>query len=311
MRVWLLFLLLESFYYAKSQDAIIQLRDSVKLRSELVSTSDTQLFTKAGTLGISEIYSISFQGESDVQLNPTMMTKLLAAGVKVYANGKRIQAMSTQSVPPSVPTNAPIPSGNAIKNDPPREEKTKEESPKNEKEELLQEVSKGSFGIGFGQDYGALGARLTFLPDQHLGLYFSGGYAIAGFGYNAGALIRIKPENRTVPTFNVMYGYTAAISVSGVPQYDKIYYGPSLGAGFISKNRHDQKNFWHFEIILPFRPAEFDRDLAALQANTNIKGLQTPWPIRLVLDIILVFKSQDTFFNQIIMPCFQNGVAIF
>ena len=284
MRLCLSLLLFVSFYFVNGQDAIIQLRDSVKLRTELISTSDTQLFTKAGTLGISEIYVVRFQAQSDIAINPRLINKLLASGIIVYAGGRKLDALAPQPV--SVLTSQsstipPISNSPTVMDKKENQEKKNEESKKeNEQDsEQLEDLPKGSLGIGFGQDYGGIGVRLTFLPDQHIGLYFSGGYAIAGFGYNAGAIIRINPEKRIVPTFNVMYGYTAAIAISGTKQYDKIYYGPSIGAGFISKTRRDERSFWHFELILPFRPAEFDRDLAALQNNPAIKGVQPPWPV--------------------------------
>lgn len=193
MRLCLSLLFFVSFYYVNGQDAIIQLRDSVKLRTELISTSDTQLFTKAGTLGISEIYLVRFQAESDIAINPRLINKLLTSGIIVYVGGRKLDALASEPVPVLISPSSTIPpvsNSPAITNEKENHNK-KNEEPKKENEqnsEQLEDLQKGSFGIGFGQDYGGIGARLTFLPDQHLGLYFSGGYAIAGFGYNAGAI---------------------------------------------------------------------------------------------------------------------------
>jgi hypothetical protein len=92
-------------------------------------------------------------------------------------------------------------------------------------------------------------------------------------------MARITPEEKVVPTFSLMYGYNAAIKISGAPQYDKIYHGVSIGAGLIFKSSQQPTNFWHFEVILPFRPSEFDQDYNALKSNSSIIGLEKPWPV--------------------------------
>lgn len=269
MMKWIGSILLFVIYQCSfAQESIIVLRDSVKVKTELISISDNNLFTKAGTFGLSEIYTVRFENANDVTGKSQLVNKLLENGVIVYAGDKKMDpkpmkvAETTRSQPaapaakPEVyqPTN-----------------KTEEDEDK--------EVSSGSFGIGFGQDYGGIGARLTFLPDQHVGIFGSVGYIFAGVGYNMGVMARIKPENRTVPTISVMYGYNAAIKITGASQYDKIYNGVSLGFGIISKSYRDPKNYWHFGLIVPFRSSEFDTDFNALKANPGIVGLEKPWPV--------------------------------
>lgn len=263
MKLILIFALVVTSHIAFSQEATIILRDSVKLKAELVFVAENQLHTKAGTLGLTEIYSVSFPTITDVLSNSKLIGQLQKGGVVVYAAGKKVETVSIDDPVTTTP----------VSTTQPQQEKT--DGKLNEVDSSLA----GSFGLGFGQDYGGIGGRLTILPDQHIGLFASVGYIFAGAGYNFGTIIRFQPEKKNVPTFSIMYGYNAAIQISGAPQFDKIYNGVSIGGGFISKGLNNPKNYWHFELILPFRPSEFDTDFNALSANPSIRGLQKPWPI--------------------------------
>ncbi len=263
MRLILISAFLITSQLAFSQEATVVLRDSVKLKAELVFIAENQLHTKSGTLGLSEIYSVSYPNITDVLTNSKLIGQLQKGGVIVYAAGKRVETVSIDDPVTTTPTATTKSQQEKV------EEKLKEED-----NPLI-----GSFGLGFGQDYGGIGGRLTILTDQHIGLFASVGYIFAGAGYNFGTNIRFQPEKRNVPTFSIMYGYNAAIQISGAPQFDKIYNGVSIGGGFISKGLNNPKNYWHFELILPFRPSEFDTDFNALSSNSSIRGLQKPWPI--------------------------------
>jgi hypothetical protein len=251
-----------------AQESIIVLRDSVKVKSELISISENNLFTKAGTFGLVEIYSIRFQTTNDMTAKSHLVDQLLENGIIVYAAEKKLDAKPLKTSG-TIRTQQPSSSRQPVVSQP----------QKNTDDDEKEDLSSGSFGVGFGQDYGGIGARLTFLPDQHVGFFGSVGYIFAGAGYNIGVMARIKPENRTVPTISVMYGYNAAIKITGASQYDKIYNGVSLGFGIISKSYRDPKNYWHFGLILPFRSSEFDSDFNALKANPGIVGLEKPWPV--------------------------------
>jgi hypothetical protein len=248
--------------FAFSQEATIVLRDSVKLKAELVLVAENQLHTKVGTIGLSEIYSVSFSSITDVLTNSKLIGQMQKGGVLVYAAGKKVETVSMEDSVTTMPISTTKPQ--------------KEQS--NEKAKEDHGTFAGSFGLGFGQDYGGIGGRLT-ISDQHVGLFASVGYIFVGTGYNFGANLRFQPEKKTVPTLSIMYGYNAAIKVSGAPQFDKVYNGVSIGGGFISKGLSNPKNYWHFELILPFRSGEFDADFDALRSNPFITGLEKPWPI--------------------------------
>ncbi|SRR5258706_695606 len=137
----------------------------------------------------------------------------------------------------------------------------------------------GSFGLGIGLDYGGFGGRFTYLLDPHIAVFGAGGYALSGFGYNVGAIARFMPAKKFVPTITAMYGYNAAISVKNAAQYDKLYYGPSIGLGLIRKSNRNEKNYWHYELIIPFRSSDYDADLNAIKSNPSISISTTPPPV--------------------------------
>jgi hypothetical protein len=248
------------FYNSKAQEALITLRDSVKIKTDLISMTDSHIKSKAGTFGIGEVYSVRFSSRAEAEKNPELLKQILTTTpIRVYENDKLIPS---QHVPSAV---APA---------------------HQQKESVLakriiesQGKPVGSFGLGIGLDYGGFGGRFTLNPSKYVGIFAAGGYVVAGFGYNVGLTTRLAPDKRTVPIFSFMYGYNAAIKVSGAPQYDKIYYGPSIGFGLEMKVGRHYKNFWTVELIVPFRSQQFDTDINAIKNNPSISSLATPLPI--------------------------------
>lgn len=135
-----------------------------------------------------------------------------------------------------------------------------------------------NLGLGFGTDYGGMGLQVQCRPAPPLVMFAGGGYAFAGFGYNVGAQGRILPDAKWCPFVSAMYGYNAVIVVKGADQYNQLYYGPSVGLGVEDHRRDNKSNFWRFEIILPFRPQEFQDDMDALKKNPSIKIQAEPPP---------------------------------
>ena len=135
-----------------------------------------------------------------------------------------------------------------------------------------------NIGLGLGIDYGGIGAQVQCRPAPPLVMFAGGGYAFAGFAYNVGAQGRILPDAKWCPFVAAMYGYNAVIVVKGADQYNGIYYGPSVGLGVENHRRDNARNFWRFELILPFRPQEFQDDIDALKKNPSIEVRSEPPP---------------------------------
>ncbi len=148
-------------------------------------------------------------------------------------------------------------------------------------ERIIEESPKQNIGIGLGLDYGGLlGIRYTYMVAPKFGLFGSVGYILVGPGFNFGATCKFLPEKKVTPTLGAMYGYNAAIKVVGASEYDKIYYGPSLSAGVEVKTGRNQKNFWNFELVVPFRSSEYKDDMDSLLNNPDIE-ITEPLPFTL------------------------------
>ncbi|HEX6848136.1 MAG TPA: hypothetical protein VF144_14240 [Chitinophagaceae bacterium] len=118
-------------------------------------------------------------------------------------------------------------------------------------------------GIGIGIDYGGIGARATFKPISHLGLFAAAGYNFNSIGFNAGGQWHF-PQKRNDFYITAMYGYNAVIAVSGDIEDKGTYYGVSAGLGYELHSRR-RPNFWNFEILVPFRNSNFKDDVDALK----------------------------------------------
>ncbi len=135
-------------------------------------------------------------------------------------------------------------------------------------------------GVGFGMDYGGIiGIKAEYNPLPYVGGFIGLGYNLVGLGVNGGIVGRAFPYKRVTPVAIAMVGYNAVIKVDGASQYDKIYYGVSvgLGADFIVGPRRRNKMF--AAVYYPFRNAEFEKDNTAIKNNPNIIIEQEVLPI--------------------------------
>lgn len=128
--------------------------------------------------------------------------------------------------------------------------------------------SKFGFGLGLGQMFGGIGVQMNYDPISNLELFTGLGYNLADLGFNAGAKYKIS-ESRTAPFLTAMYGYNAAVIVSGTSGLDKTFYGATLGGGFDFESRNSE-NYWTFAILIPIR----SREVAAYQNFlTSTRGI--------------------------------------
>ncbi|HEY0977378.1 MAG TPA: hypothetical protein VGE21_07895 [Flavobacteriales bacterium] len=122
------------------------------------------------------------------------------------------------------------------------------------------------FGLGVGLDHGGYGLRVDVPVDKHIGFFAGGGYALAGIGWNAGAVIRLMPAERWCPYLTAMYGYNTALVVRNASEHNTLYYGPSFGAG-VEMRRRKGPGFWHFGILRTDRPSEVEDDRIRFAAS--------------------------------------------
>lgn len=111
-------------------------------------------------------------------------------------------------------------------------------------------------GLGIGLDYGGLGAKFSVFPIKNFGLFGGVGYNLVKAGVNGGGIVRILPAKKVCPYLTGMYGYNAIAVISGGPQYNKVFYGPTFGGGIELRFRNNQ-NFMNFGLLIPIRSEEF------------------------------------------------------
>lgn len=137
-----------------------------------------------------------------------------------------------------------------------------------------------TIGIGYGQDYGGLGANLTVYPQKNVGLFGGFGYALAGFGYNAGLKLRLLPnqgKSMFRPFVEAMYGYTTAVYVTNGEQYNKIFYGPTVGGGVDIGSLHAKHGYFSIAILVPIRNSDPQNYINELQTmGVDIKNNLLP-----------------------------------
>lgn len=112
-----------------------------------------------------------------------------------------------------------------------------------------------SIGIGSGPDFGGLGLGVIYYGQNKTFGFFGGlGYTPSGIGINGGLKVRLIPI-KINPTFNPfflgMYGYTTSVSVSNDAQYNKTFFGPTIGIGTDFKFKKSSRGFWTFSMQLP------------------------------------------------------------
>ena len=143
-------------------------------------------------------------------------------------------------------------------------------------------ADKLTIGLGLGQDYGGLGAGLLFYPVKSVGVFAGAGYAFAGVGFNAGAKVRFiskKPSSKLTPYILAMYGYNAAIAVTAAPDFNKIFYGPTFGAGLDFHFRPGKMGYWSLALLIPVRSSEVKSYMDDLEQNHGVQFTNGLFPV--------------------------------
>jgi len=141
-------------------------------------------------------------------------------------------------------------------------------------QEEIREVAqydKISVGIGVGLDHGGFGGNLLVYPAKPVGLFVGGGYAFAGLGVNAGVKIRFVSRRDPTPRINPyligMYGYNAVIVVFGAAEYNKFFYGPTVGIGIDFPKLFLNSGYWSIALLVPIRGPEAQEYIDDLEQN--------------------------------------------
>ncbi|NJO69042.1 MAG: hypothetical protein HC830_06910 [Bacteroidetes bacterium] len=139
-----------------------------------------------------------------------------------------------------------------------------------------------TLGLGIGQDNGGFGANLTVYPHRNIGVFAGVGYAMADFGYNVGFKVRAISETnfRRGSVYGLaMYGYNAGIVIADGKEFNKLFYGPTIGMGIDYKYRPDQPFYWSVGVNIPFRGTKVQDYIEDLEKNHNIKMTTNLLPV--------------------------------
>jgi hypothetical protein len=134
-------------------------------------------------------------------------------------------------------------------------------------------LDRATFGVGFGLDYGGLGANLTLYPAKNLGLFAGAGYALADAGYNVGVKIRLfSPHNPPKLQFSIlgMYGYNTAVKIFNAEELSKLFFGPTIGAGLDLKLKKQSSGYFSFGLFIPIRNEEVSEYIDYLKYDRGV-----------------------------------------
>jgi hypothetical protein len=138
-----------------------------------------------------------------------------------------------------------------------------------------------SLGAGVGLPYGGIiGLKLNHNLEDNFSAFGGIGYNFLGVGFNAGLNYTIPSFKSTELYFTGMYGYNALIDIEGVPEYQKVYYGASVGTGLKINSLRYEGRYWDFGILVPLRNAAYRNDLEAIENDPFITIDSKPLPIQ-------------------------------
>lgn len=140
---------------------------------------------------------------------------------------------------------------------------------------------RGSFdrfliGPGVGLEYGGIGVNATVMTTPHLGMFAGLGYNFDKAGFNGGLRLYMNsPEKHVRPYFTGMYGYNAIIRVSNMTDYNRTFYGTTIGFGIDIARDYGRTST--VAINVPFRSSDVDAYMKNLQQNgVTFKGKLLP-----------------------------------
>jgi hypothetical protein len=143
--------------------------------------------------------------------------------------------------------------------------------------------SQMDLGAGIGLNYGGLlGFQVGYIPINHLVIFGSAGYYLVGFGWQVGAsgyLMPKVPSKRFRVYGTVMYGTNVAIAIIDNSSYNKIYLGPTIGAGIEMRFGKSKKNGLNIDLFYPIRSSEYESDWNNLKNNPNFTDTVDPLPV--------------------------------
>ncbi len=147
--------------------------------------------------------------------------------------------------------------------------------------------SMADIGVGIGLNYGGLmGGQIQYVPLNHLALFASVGYYMIGLGWQVGVNGYIMPKipSKSFRVYGTaMYGTHSVIVIEGGGNYNKIYVGPTIGAGIEMRFGKLKKNGLNVDLFIPIRSSEYQDDMTRIKNDPYIEDLTEPLPLAITV----------------------------
>jgi hypothetical protein len=150
-----------------------------------------------------------------------------------------------------------------------------------------------SVGLGIGQDFGGVGGNILYYPQRNVGLFCGIGYNLAGVGFNLGVKSRIaigSSKSHVMLYALAMYGYNAVVKVADIPRLNKVFYGPTIGAGLDFKPLKYSDDYVSVSLFLPLRSSEVQEYMDYLGQAYSVVFEQGLFPVTFSIGYRIVFQ---------------------
>lgn len=151
-----------------------------------------------------------------------------------------------------------------------------------------------SLGAGVGLPYGGvIGLKLNHNLEDNFSAFGGIGYNLLGIGFNGGLTYTIPSFKSSELYFTGMYGYNALIDIEGVPEYQKVYYGASVGTGLKFNSLRFEGRYWDVGILVPLKNAAYRNDIEEIENNPFITIDSKPWPVQFYFGYHIPLNSRS------------------
>lgn len=124
-------------------------------------------------------------------------------------------------------------------------------------------------GLGTGIDFGGFGLNAMCMLNKYVGLFGAAGYNLNNIGLNGGVRLYSSTQStRWRPFFSAMYGYNTVYYIKDANNFNRTFYGPTIGVGVDLKDA--RSNFWTLALQIPFRNDDVKAYKTYLE-NSNIE----------------------------------------
>lgn len=142
-----------------------------------------------------------------------------------------------------------------------------------------------SYGIGYGLPYGGIGLKVGYNLMDGLNAFAGVGYQTGPIGYNIGLQKDLVQSGMVQPYVSAMFGSNAAIRLIGTSYDERVFLGPSVGAGVkINALSHSyQGNYLELGVIYAFTSVSYQEEFESIKNSSLANKLNEPWPVLIVI----------------------------